>query len=308
MLIANPTAGQGRVRWIAGFIQSVLERRGAEVTLVVTGGPRDAGEAAEYVKASGRFDRIVVAGGDGTINQVVSQLVGTDIPMAILPVGTANSLAREIHLPFNLASAARVAVEGPAVKVDVGRVGDAYFLLEVSAGFDAAVVCSVQKPAKRWLGPFAYIFNGLSLLRTHTPIEIRCVADGKIIQATCNTVLASNSATYAYGVRLAPGASIHDGLIDLCILHAGKYPFAWQVCAAIFNRLGPRVGAHTIQARSIQIQSSPPAHVQIDGDPAGITPISIECVPAALSLVVPARYARHLPVRTPPPAGEVMRP
>ncbi|MDQ2732872.1 MAG: diacylglycerol kinase family lipid kinase [Armatimonadota bacterium] len=307
MLIANPTAGQGRVRWMAGFIQSALERHGAEVTLVLTGGLRDAAEAAEYVKASGRFDRIVVAGGDGTINQVVTQLVGTDIPMAILPVGTANSLAREIHLPFNLRSAARVAVEGIPVKVDVGRVGDAYFLLEVSAGFDAAVVLSVQKPAKRWLGPFAYVFNGLSLLRTYAPFDITCVADGKTIHATCNTVLASNSATYAYGVRLTPGANIHDGKIDLCILHAGKYPLAWQILAAIFNRLGPRVGAHTIQASSIRIESNPPVYVQIDGDPAGMTPLDIECVPAALSLVIPARYARHLPVRT-PPAGEAMSP
>ena len=294
MLIANPTAGQGRVRWIAGLLQQALERHGAEVTLMLTGGPRDAVEATRYVVESRNFDRVVAAGGDGTINQVLGGLVHSGIPVAILPLGTANSLAREIRLPFNFMRAARIAVEGPTTKVDIGRAGNSYFLLEVSAGFDAAVVGSIRKPQKFWLGPFAYIVNGLSLLRTHAPFDLRCTVDGELIQARANMAICSNSATYVYGFRLVPGASIHDGMVDLCILDAEEHPFRWQVVAALFNRLGPRVGARTIKGRHIHMESNPPAVVQIDGDPAGTTPIDIECIPDALDVVVTPRYLRRL--------------
>ena len=294
MLIANPSAGQGKVRWIAGLTQSALERCGAEVTLVLTGGSRDAAEAAHYAVRSHRFDRIVVAGGDGTINQVVGQVAHTSVPMAVLPLGTANSLARELRLPFNLIQAARIAIEGPVIAVDIGRLRDSYFLLEVSAGFDAAVVCSVEKAQKRWLGPGAYVFNALSLLRKHTPFQVTCIADGVEIRASCNVVLGCNTATYAYGVRLASQASLTDGLLDLCIFHAQDHSFVAQVGAALRNHLGPRVGAHTIQARKIRIESDPIVLVQMDGDPAGETPVEIECVPQALNMVVSARYARRM--------------
>jgi len=297
LLIANPTAGQGRVRWIAGFLQSALERYSAEVTLILTGGPRDAAVAAGYALESGRFDRVVAAGGDGTVNQIVNALVGTPLPLAILPLGTANSLAREIGLPLDLVRAAKIAVQGPPIRVDVGRTGGSYFLLEVSAGFDAEVVSSVRKPQKRWLGAGAYIFNGLSILRTHEPFDLTLTLDGEVMNTQANMVIGANTATYVFGFRLARDASIHDGLIDLCVLEAGVHPFRWQVMAGLCSRLGPRVGAVTYHARKIRVESSPPAAVQIDGDPAGTTPIDIECVPGALALIVPERYARRVNAR-----------
>ncbi|MCA1594906.1 MAG: hypothetical protein LC772_00540, partial [Chloroflexi bacterium] len=153
---------------------------------------------------------------------------------------------------------------------------------------------SVRKPLKRWLGPFAYVVNGFSLMRTHAPFDLRVTADGRTFTVRANVVIGANSSTYVYGLRLAKNASIHDGLIDLCVLEAGRHPLGNQVFAACCNRLGPGVGANTIQARKIHIESDPQAAVQIDGDPAGSTPLDIECIPGALSLVVPDRYARRL--------------
>src|SRR6185312_3550752 len=127
---------------------------------------------------------------------------------------------------------------------------------------------------------------GLSMLRDHTPFNLTCTCDGEVFHTRVNMVMGANTSVYAYGVRMARNASVHDGLLDLFMLEAADSPFPVQVAAAICNRLGPRVGARTIRGRKIHIECDPPVAVQIDGDPAGQTPLDIECIPAALKIVV----------------------
>lgn len=303
LLIFNPAAGQGRPEEALAAAQLAFNPLVREV--VVTQGRGDAESAAR--RAAQRrdlFDAVLVAGGDGTLNEVLNGLLSVPatqerpggaaqaLPVGLIPLGTRNVLARDMHIPRgDMAAQAAIIEKGRTRVLDLGCAGGRWFSLVAGFGFDAAVVREVALPMKELIGPAAYAFATLGALARYRSTRFRLILDGEPITADAFLILVANVASYAFQqIRPAPFAAPDDGWLDVCVFERApmdKVGFLAQMAAVIARRhlRDPRVRYY--RARRIAVESEPPVQAQLDGDVIGLTPLTIEVVPKALSVFVP---------------------
>lgn len=273
-----------------------LRTRGA--TLEATAVTSFAGAAAAAREAAaGGGELVIAAGGDGTLRAVADGLAGTETPLGILPRGTVNVLARELGIPLDdPLTACDICLNGTTRRIDLGRIGDRHFLLMASVGFDAATVGNVNTEIKGVVGTPAYVLSALATLATYNPTDMTLRLDGEVRRAPTFMVVVSNAPSYGGDFKIAPLAALDDGLLDVCIFQAPlalppvqKAGFLRQIGAVAISRHLQDTDVYYFRARRIEIISEPNAAAQIDGDPAGHTPITIEVRPAALGVRVPTR-------------------
>ena len=289
LLLTNPNAG--RLRGPAGIarIERALTQAGLSVERVHA---RDAASvsAALHAALAGRDPtetRVVVAGGDGSIRAALPAVMGTPFPLAILPVGTVNVLARELGLPRSLSAAAQVAASGHVRAIDLGLANGRPFALMAGLGFDAAVVHSVAPQLKNLVGAFAYVARGLALLARYRPSHFRIIADGETIEAEAWLAVVTNVPRYSHRWRLSPAAEMDDGWLDLCLFQSSSpREMAGQVVAVLQDRHADHPQVRHLRARRFRFDCEPPVCVQLDGDPEGMTPLEIEVAEGALSVIV----------------------
>jgi len=273
----------------------ILERDGHHVTVAPTTGPQTAGTMArEYVSKGAEL--VLAAGGDGTINEVAEGLVGTEVPLGILPGGTANVLATEMKLGSRLERvAARLAHCRPC-RIPVGHVtceGGAvsrHFLLMAGVGLDAHIVYRVSGPLKAATGKFAYWVAGWSLLGRRLaefPVEV----NGQ--RRTCSFALASKVRNYGGDFEIARDVSLFDDRFEV-VLFEGRstLPYVKYFGGLMLNRLNGMRGVTVIRAQCLRLLAPEDRRVymQIDGEFAGHLPAEIHIVPDALTLLVPPEY------------------
>lgn len=294
LLILNPAAGQGRPSEVLAALKLAL----APVlgSIVVTQGPGDAEQAARDAIGQG-YDAVLVAGGDGTVNEAVNGLLasGADpliLPLGLIPLGTQNVLAHELGLPSaDLEAILAVFQSRKLRKIDVGLAGTRYFLLMAGFGFDAQVVREVLQPMKALIGPAAYAFATVGALATYHSTAIRLRLDGEEVRSEAFLVVVANAASYAYRqIKLAPFASLDDGWLDICVFERApmdRVGFATQMMAVLARRhlRDPRVRYY--RGKHLILESDPPIQGQLDGDTFGRTPLEISVLPGALSVFVP---------------------
>ncbi len=301
LIIVNPVAGsvaeqREALRTAVGY----LAEQGWTVTWRETTPTRSATALAREAVQAG-VDVVVVAGGDGTINEAIQPLVGTEVRFGVLPVGTANLWSMEIGVATapvlfhqNLRRAAEVLVHGETVAVDTGLAGSRYFLLLAGVGFDALVTRLVDRPTKERLGGFAYVWRALQELPRYHGSVARLAIDGQVDERRVVLVTISNTKLYA-GLPLAPEASFVDGKFNITVLEGRGW--LSLVLALVPVLLGWRVRPPTIHryvGRTVEIFSSRPLPIQVDGEPAGETPMRFRVVPASLRAIVPPETAARL--------------
>jgi diacylglycerol kinase (ATP) len=299
-IIHNPTAGPRDIRRAMERVRSDLERRGWTVELRMT---ERAGDALVFARSAAEAgcDVAIAAGGDGTVNETVNGLVGTHTALGVLPVGTGNVWAKQLGIPtytltnpLRLQEAAAGLVEGVFRQVDVGRVsgqGDARcFLCWAGIGLDAQVTVEMEpRPrfAKR-LGMLPYAIATLIVARDFSGVRTRVSLDGAVVRGRTLLVLVSNIQQYAGVFKVARRARVDDGLLDVFVFKGLGFPYAVRhMLTIISNRYlqDPRV-VHR-QASRIEVRTEEVMSVQVDGDPIGTTPITLEAVPRALRVLVP---------------------
>ena len=296
LLIINPAAGQGRSHAALAGVHDALGSVVSET--FVTQGPGDAEMAARRAVEEGIFDAVVVAGGDGTINEVVNGLMaGHDaghalLPLGFVPLGTQNVLSHELKIPKgDMASFATLLRVGKTHQIDLGRIGDRYFALMAGFGFDAAVVRDVVLPVKELIGPAAYALATLRALTNYQSTAVCLQLDGEEVTSEAFAVIVANASSYAYRqIKMTPFASLDDGWLDICVFERApldRVGFVTQIMALLARRhlRDPRVRYY--RARRIKISSDPPIQGQIDGDMFRETPVTIEVAPKALTVFVP---------------------
>jgi diacylglycerol kinase (ATP) len=293
-IILNPAAGQEDAVRLRRRLGGAFAARGAPFDLAETERP---GHAAELAARSVRlgYRAVVVVGGDGTLAEVATGLAGSQTPLAIVPRGTANQVAQNLRIPRGLEKAVDVAVHGIATPMDLGRIDGRAFALVAGAGFDAAVMASATRELKERWGFAAYIYAAVKESLTATPARFRILADGRELEIDAVSVMIANvgelfSAFIPLRLPLAPrpGNSWQDGLLDVVVLAPRKFPeLAAILWRAAHNRFGGDERLIHFQARKITIEADPPIAVQIDGDPAGETPVTASAVPAALRVLTP---------------------
>ncbi|MBA3471566.1 MAG: diacylglycerol kinase family lipid kinase [Herpetosiphonaceae bacterium] len=288
LVILNPQAGNSHQRRaVAEGMVEWRTRLGWQVRFRET---RCAGDATAIARAEAeRYDLIVAAGGDGTINEVANGLAHTATTLGALPIGTGNVWVRELRQSLNPLIAARQLAQGSIHQIDLGMANERYFLLMAGIGFDAAITQAVASADKRRLGRLAYIVKSLPVLWRLRGTRTRITLDGVPLKDNTLFVLVSNSRLYGGVLNIAYRASITDGLLDVCVLTGDSALAApWLLAGILLRGYGTVPGLQYFQARTIEVACSRSLPVQVDGDAIGNTPMTFQIAPAALRVLLPS--------------------
>lgn len=260
-------------------------------TALVLEGPGQAERAAREAPGNG-FERIVVAGGDGTLNEVINGVGDSGLAVGLIPLGTGNVLAHELGIEReDLRAALKVIEAGKIRQVDLGIAGGRRFILMAGFGFDAEVVRSVPTRAKGAFGKMAYAPTLVRESVTYQPSDFRLILDEETALTTsAYNVVVCNCASYAPNFRIAPTASLDDGLLDVMIFEqrpAMKLRMLGWLSASLITRWVADSSAVHYQAKRVRIETTPVVKMQIDGDVRGESGVNVEVLPKALRLIVP---------------------
>ncbi len=264
--------------------------------MIPTTGPRTAGAIAREQVACGA-ELVIAAGGDGTINEVAEGLVGSDVPLGILPAGTANVLATEMKLGSRMERAAARLEQCRPERIAMGHVtceGGAvsrHFLLMAGIGLDAHIVYRVSAPLKAATGKLAYWVAGWSLLGRRLA-EFTVDVNGA--KRVCSFALASKVRNYGGDFEIARNVRLFDDHFEV-VLFEGRstLPYVKYFGGLMLNRLDGMKGVTVVRAQCLRLLSPEDrrVYVQIDGEFAGHLPAEIRIVPDALTLLAPPEYA-----------------
>jgi diacylglycerol kinase (ATP) len=297
LIVLNPAAGQEDPERLRRALGGAFAVRRAAFDLVETLGAGDAAAHARRAVELG-YRAVVAVGGDGTVAEVISGLAGSPVLLGIVPQGTANQVAGNLHLPMDVERAVDVVVTGRAVPMDVGELDDGrHFALIAGAGWDAEVMSIATRQLKDRWGFWAYLYAGLRRAMAPSSALFRITVDGQQFEVRAATVLVANVGQIFHELLpvelpIAPGSSVSDGLLDICIFAPRNLPdvaaVLWKVARR--NYRGDERMLY-LQAREIRIEADPPVIMQVDGDPAGETPLVARVVPGGVQVLVPATPA-----------------
>jgi diacylglycerol kinase family enzyme len=233
-----------------------------------------------------RLECLVAAGGDGTVDDLVSRYPG--VRLAVLPLGTENLLAKSLGISRSGQALADFIAAGVTRRMDLVAHGDRRFCLMASVGIDAEVIRRVHHYRRGHASRWKYAWHILRSLGTYRFPELDVYLDDAAEPLKARQVFLINHPAYALGLKVAPEARSDDGLLNLWLFSRGgvSHTFGWFL-AAWFGRLGQSADLVARTAARVRLTSVGQAPVQVDGDPAGHAPLELTVVPNALEIVVP---------------------
>lgn len=288
--IFNPHSGGGGYRRDVPLIFAALRGFGYAVEELQTQRPGDASRLAREAVAAG-FDLVAAVGGDGTVNETINGLAGSDTPLAIIPTGTVNVLAMELGIPLEPPDAVKLLGPGAGLVswIDLGLAGERYFGLMAGVGMDAAVVASISPAMKKALKEAAFAVQGLATYLTHEDPRIRVTCDERTVEGYFAVL--GNSSNYGGAFGITPLADMRDGLLDVCVLKDKSLASTiWYWTAALINAhiRHPKVEYFRTERALIEtVDAGKEVLVQTDGEVAGRLPMECRVVPRGLRVVVP---------------------
>jgi len=290
LVLVNPISGHGRALRAAERFLERVRAEGAEAEEFRTATAGEATRRAAEARG-GRFDALVAVGGDGTVNEALNGLEGSGVPVAILPTGTANVLARDLRLPFDPAGAARVAARGRVRTLDVGEVrttaGSRRFLCCAGAGPDGAVVRAVAAARRGGLGFRGWVRPIWRTWRAYGFPALRVSVDGGT-PSDGTLAVVCNTANYGGLFRLVPGADPGDGALDAFVASPrGRAALLRYLWGAWRGTLARRPDVRVARGGRIRVEADGPVPVQVDGDPFGETPLEATLRAGAARVLVP---------------------
>jgi YegS/Rv2252/BmrU family lipid kinase len=282
LVLANPLAGTHGRRGHVRELEQALRDRGLEATLC----GRE--ELSDLVQARQGVRCVVAAGGDGTLNEVLNRAPGT--PVAILPLGNENLMARHFRLSRSAARLAEAVARAPGRCLDLARINGRFFSLMAGVGIDAQVVHDVHRERRGHINKLNYVLPALRALRSwsYPTVEVVIEETGEVLHGA--TVFLFNLPLYGLGLPIAPGARADDGLLDLVVFERPGFVNLLRYLRAILNRTHEKLpDVRCRRVKGVRLSSEHPVPVQTDGDPAGMLPVLIEVAPAALRLLLPGQ-------------------
>jgi diacylglycerol kinase (ATP) len=290
LVSVNPKAGARSGRPLADRLVQCLRERGwtAEIVTDID----DLQRMSEAKMADGTLRAVVAAGGDGTVGLVVNRTpVGT--PIAVLPLGTENLLAKYLELEADPEGLAAILDQGRLVRLDAGEANGRIFLLMAGCGFDAEVVRRMHQQRTGHISHLSYFKPIIDSIRSYEYPELRIRLldqDGPTTDQTelrAKWVFVVNLPRYAAGLSLVPQADGTDGRLDVCTFREGS------LLSGLMYLAGVVAGQHqnwedctTAQVRRLRIEADEPVPFQLDGDPGGYLPVDVRVLPRRLTLVV----------------------
>ncbi len=237
-----------------------------------------------------QVDLVIIGGGDGTLNAAIEGLVEVQLPLGILPLGTANDLARTLGLPTDVKAACQVIAAGCQDKIDLGWVNEKYFFNVASLGLSVQITRKLNKQMKQRWGIFAYAIAAIQVLLQSRPFTVRLrLNQGEWIQMKTIQVAVGNGRYYGGGMAVADRATIDDQRLDVYSLNLKHW---WQMLMILPDM---RSGNHTswdfvehYRCREVEIHTRRSHAINTDGEITAETPAYFRVIPQAISVFVPA--------------------
>ena len=287
-IIINPISGgvrPGVARARAQLALAIVDAHGDPAEVFVTEG---VGHARELAKAAvKRGARLVMAwGGDGTINEVASALMFDEVPLGIIPAGSGNGLARELGVHLRPERAIADALAAEPRPMDAGEIGGRFFVNIAGIGVDAYVASRFSLARRR--GFLGYVGITARALATYVPTHYRITIGETTVDTRAILVTLANSAQFGNGARIAPGARVDDGLLDLVVIEEHSRTATIRQLPRLFNGTVAQIRGCTIQqVREVTIEADVPMTYHVDGEPvAGGTQLKARVHPGALRVAV----------------------
>src|SRR5579859_613705 len=300
LLIHNPNAGTGgrARRRLLDQVRKILSRGGIEADLQETTAPGDATAMAQRATAEGR-QLVIACGGDGTLNEVVNGLAaqknGHRVPMALLPGGTANVLAKELCLPWDILKAAEKLVHGEVKEIALGLATPIrepakkrYFISVAGAGPDGMIVYSIDLDLKARVGILAYWWQGTREVFRYKFRHFRVTAAGQQIDSSI--VVVGRTKHYGGPFKITTGADLYEDQFELMTLTTRSgFRYLSYLPSLWLGRLRGTKGVHFWKADSIVCEplGEQPIYAHVDGEPLARLPVEFKIIPRALKLLVP---------------------
>lgn len=306
-LVVNPNAGPGQFKRQLRNAQDHLLQQGAELKRYDTAQKGDATRLAQQAAAEG-FEVVVAVGGDGTLNEVVNGLVGSDVALGVLPAGTGNVFAAEVGIPIwtplspdAIFKAANIITGGQRRRLDVGKVtleddSCRYFLMWCGIGLDAAIAQSKKTGgAPRSLNYVSWVISGIMVAYDFLGTPATLTTDDGEEKERVLMAVASNGQLYGRVWRLAPEAKMDDGLLDVAVMAGHRWPSTLKhVLGITLKRHIEDPDFHLHRTRRLSLTAKWPLPVHVDAEMFGTTPVEIEVVPAALTVILPPNAPARL--------------
>jgi YegS/Rv2252/BmrU family lipid kinase len=290
-LIFNPVAGQGNPEQDLALIESILKPEMA-LDVVMTTAETDIGKLVQEAIARG-VNSVIASGGDGTLSAVAAALMNTNIPLGVIPCGTANAFANALNLPTTIRDACAAIVANATQVVDMARCNGVPMLQLVGIGFGAETIHAADRDAKNRLGMLAYILAGLDQLRSYEQFEVEIETDDRIITVSAAAVTIANAApASSILAQGSAGVVFDDGLLDLTILAPATVLQAvatsYDLLSSTFRGMASqREDVGFLRSKRFKVTTTPPQKVVLDGEVMGTTPVEIECIPGGLTVFAP---------------------
>lgn len=285
LIIHNPVSGSRNKSRFTKVIQ-LLEKTGCQFTVKST---EYAGHGTELVRhaldSREDWSAIVGAGGDGTIAELANAMHDTQIPLGIIPMGTANVLAREVGIGVKLEKVVSTLATAAPVGIYPGRIGDRRFLLMASAGFDSLAVSELRGKEKKKFGAFAYVLAAARASKQFKTLDLSIKVDGEVLRGA--SIIVSRSRLFGGAFVAAPKADLRNADLHILILRdKGIWAVIKYGIALLRNRIATLPSVHYIQT-SGPVELNSLAHVpcQIDGDEGPVTPLTIHVEKSPLNLL-----------------------
>ncbi|WP_077595905.1 diacylglycerol kinase [Oceanobacillus kimchii] len=274
-IIYNPTSGREAIKRALPNILEKLEVAGFETSTHATTCEGDATEAAK-IAVERRYDLIIAAGGDGTINEVINGLAEQEHrpQLGIIPAGTTNDFARALHIPRDIDKAIDIIIEGNTMELDIGRVNDDHYFINIAGGGKLTeLTYEVPSKLKTLLGQLAYYIKGIEMLPFLKATRVKIEYDDQVLEDDIMLFLISNTNSVGGFEKLAPDAKLNDGYFDLLILK--KTNLAEFIQIATLALRGDHFRSKNIiytQAKHIKVSNEEKMQLNIDGEYGGLLP------------------------------------
>ena len=247
------------------------------------------GQLAELIRRyQHQVDLVIVGGGDGTLNAAVDALVETGLPLGILPLGTANDLARTLEIPNSLPEACEIIARGQLRRIDLGWVNGKHFFNVASLGLSVQITKKLTKEVKRRWGVFAYAITALQVILQIRPFRAEIRINGKSIKVKTIQIAVGNGRYYGGGMAVVHDATIDDQRLDLYSLELRHW---WQIIALLPAMRGGRHtnwrGVRALSGQTIQVYTRKPRPINTDGEITTYTPAEFRVIPQAIAVLVP---------------------
>lgn len=292
-VVINP--GSGQPRPILHTLNQVFRPAGIDWDVQITKAQGDACKSAQEAADAG-VDLVAVFGGDGTVMEVARGVKDTQVPMAILPGGTANLMSVELGIPRNLTEAVEIAANpASAVKsVDIGKIGDAYFLLRVGMGVAAQKVELADRELKDRFGIMAYSIAALKAMKDAEKVKYKFTLDGEEYEEMGISCLVDNAGNFGVsGFRASKQVSVFDGLFDVFLIRDKSFQTFISIGKTVATSVASSEAVQHWQANEIEISADPPQHIQVDGEIGWETPVKIKVKPGAVKILTKEDLANN---------------